>query len=131
MLLYRARTVSSRPGRLRDFIDNTAGSRVKGRWFTSDLASAIAHRKTLAGETEIVCLDVNPVFAKHYQVASHPVTECGIPAGEYSKCPETDYILPAFMVAEAEVIEAEGDVRKRDYIDIANVTLCAEILKAA
>lgn len=131
MLLYRARTVSSRPRRHHQFIDNTPASRVKGRWFTSDLAAAIAHRKTLPGETEIICLQIDACLVEDFCVATRPVTECGIPASLHSKSPETDYILPAFLVSKAEVIEADGDIRKRDYIDINAITPSAKILKAA
>lgn len=118
MILYRARTIASRPVRHPEYEGNDPSVRVRGRWFTSGLASAIAHRATLDGESEIVAIDVPDAIVDSFRVASHPTTGCGIDVGAYSVEPETDYVVQMFRVMDADVVMATASGRVRDYIDI-------------
>lgn len=118
MILYRARTIASRPRRHATQSENTPANRVRGRWFTSDLSAAIAHRDGLGGEAEIIMVDVPDAVAATFCVRKTPVTLCGISAFAHSDCPETDYVLPMFHVMSAEPIAIAGEKRIRDYIDV-------------
>jgi len=118
MILYRARTIASRPRRHPPFLGNSPEVRVRGRWFTDDLAAAIAHRETLDGPSEIIMVDVPDAVAESFRVQTTPVTICHIDARAHSRCPATDYILPMFRVMEAEPIAIAGEDRIRDYIDV-------------
>lgn len=118
MILYRARTIASRPRRSTAYEGNGPEVRVRGRWFTSCLAAAIAHRRDLPGDTEIVMLEMDAGIAESFRVATNPVTECRIEARRWSDSPSTDYVLPMFRVMQAEPIAIAGTDRIRDYIDI-------------
>lgn len=118
MILYRARTIASRPVRHPEYEGNEPSVRVRGRWFTSVLASAIAHRATLDGESEIVAIDVPDAIADSFRVATHPTTACGIDVGSHSGEPETDYVVQMFRVMNADTVMASAAGRVRDYIDI-------------
>lgn len=114
MLLYRARTLASRPRRNPAFQGNGPEIRVQGRWFTSDLHAAIAHKETLEGASEIVSVEVPDAIADTFRVATTPRTRCGLSPIDFSVSPETDYVLSMFIVVEAEAL-ADGS-RKRDYL---------------
>ena len=118
MILYRARTIASRPRRAPAYEGNGPEVRVRGRWFTSSLAAAIAHRRTLEGDSEIVMVDIDDAVAESFRVATNPVTECRIDARRHSDSPGTDYVIPMFRVMQAEAIAVAGTDRVRDYIDI-------------
>lgn len=119
MILYRARTIASRPTRHPPFEGNGPEIRIRGRWFTSDLACAIAHRAGLAGDTEIVMVDVEEAVAETFRVATTPRTQCGLDPIHHSRQPLTDYVLPMFRVMEAEAIAIAGTDRVRDHIDVS------------
>jgi hypothetical protein len=118
MILYRARTIASRPVRHPEYQGNEPSVRVRGRWFTGVLASAIAHRATLEGESEIVAIDVPDAIVDSFRVAAHPTTACGIDVGSHSAEPGTDYVVQMFRVMDADVVMATATGRVRDYIDI-------------
>lgn len=118
MILYRARTIASRPARRSAYEGNHPSIRVRGRWFTSSLASAIAHRATLAGDTEIVAIDVPDEYVESFRVAAHPITACGIDVGAHSMEPDTDYVVQAFRAMDAQIVAADASGRVRDYIDV-------------
>ena len=118
MILYRARTIASRPRRQPPFEGNGPEVRIRGRWFTSDLSAAIAHRETLAGDTEIVMVDVEDGVAESFRVATTPRTQCGLDPIRHSRQPVTDYVLPMFRVMQAEAVAIAGTDRVRDYIDV-------------
>jgi len=118
MILYRARTIASRPARHTEYQGNDAAVRVAGRWFTSDLQQAIAHRSTLDGASEIVAIEVPCEIVDGFRVATTPTTACGIDAAAHSVAPETDYVVQMFRVMGAEVIAADMSGRIRDYIDV-------------
>lgn len=118
MILYRARTLASRPSRNGLPQSHTPEHRVRGRWFTSDLAAAIAYRDALEGDAEIIMVDVPDAIVDSFRVQTAPVTACQIDALSYSRCPATDYVIPMFYVMTAEPIAIAGEKRVRDYIDI-------------
>jgi len=118
MILYRARTIASRPARRTQYQGNDAAVRVAGRWFTSDLQQAIAHRRILEGASEIVAIEVPCDIVDRFRVATTPITACGIDAAAHSGAPDTDYVVQMFRVMGAEVVAADMSGRIRDYIDV-------------
>lgn len=118
MILFRARTLASRPRRHPTYSGNGPDIRVKGRWFTSDIHAAIAHRLTLGGESEIIAIEIPDAIVDSYKVATTPSTPCGIDAIYYSQSPKTDYIVPMTRVMDFMEVDIEGNARRRDYIDV-------------
>lgn len=114
MLLYRARTLASRPTRNPEFRGNGPEIRVQGRWFTNDLHAAIVHKETLEGDAEIVAVEVPDAIAETFRVSNTPRTRCGLSPIDFSVSPETDFVLSMFLVVGAEPIADGG--RKRDYL---------------
>lgn len=118
MILYRARTIASRPCRLPAYLGNAPDIRVRGRWFTSDIDAAIAHRATLEGPTEIVAVEIADAVAESFRVCTTPRTLCGIDASAFSASPLTDYVIPMYNVMDPIEVEVQGDARRRDVIDV-------------
>lgn len=123
MILYRARTLASRPRRHPELITNCPSRRISGRWFTSVLDLAIAHMANLHGPSEIIQVDVPDAIAESFRVATTPNTVCGLAPILHSANPDTDYILPMFRVMSAEAISADSKGRVRDMIDINAVSI--------
>lgn len=121
MILYRARTIASRPQRNQPYQGNDAAIRVRGRWFTSRLELAIAHLATLEGPTEIIQIDVSDDIADTFRVSNTPNTACGLPVIDFSASPDTDYVLQTFRVMEATSMSSDTRGRVRDYIDVARI----------
>lgn len=118
MILYRARTIASRPSRHPAFEGNGPEIRVKGRWFTSDIHSAIAHRATLQEDAEIIAVEIDDAIVDSFRVATTPRTMCGIDAIAHSRQPATDYVIPMYHVMDPIEVEVEGNARRRDIIDV-------------
>jgi len=118
MQLYRARPISERPTRHPAFLGNDPECRVRGRWYTSDIDAARAHGKDKHGDTdwEIVSVDIADDIAETHNVATTPYTSCGLSPIEHSQSPETDYVLPWWRSMHAKDVNAEGEVRQRDYL---------------
>lgn len=118
MILYRARTIASRACRHPTFEGNGPDIRVKGRWFTSDIHAAIAHRASLAGPAEIIAVEIDDRIVESFQVATTPHTQCGLSPIEHSIDPQADYVIPMFWVMDHIEVEIEGNARRRDVIDV-------------
>lgn len=118
MKLYRARLVTERPSRIRIAKSNEPASRIKGRWFTSNIIEAIEHgEKAYEGkEWEIVMVGVTDEFAAAHCVWAVPVTRCGLSPMEYSANPMTDFVLPTWTANKARYIGVKGNLRSRDYL---------------
>lgn len=125
MILYRARSLSTRPSRLPAYEGNEPHIRVRGRWFTSSRVDAFAHgRATFApGKWEVVSVEVPDAIVDGYRVATTPDTVCGLSPIEHADCPETEYILPMFLVMQAAPTMANEDGRVRDYIMLNEVAI--------
>lgn len=120
MMLYRARSLSSRPARLPVFEGNEPFRRIAGRWFTSVLEDAVAFgtRTFRPGAWELIQVEVPDAIVDSYRVATTPNTVCGLSPIDYADDPETEYVLPMFRVMDAVGIAVAGSVRQRDYIMI-------------
>jgi len=118
MKLYRARLVTERPSRAHVAKSNEPASRIKGRWFTSNIIEAIEHgEKTHEGkEWEIVMVEVTDEFAAAHCVWCVPVTRCGLTPMEYSTNPMTDFVLPTWCANKARYVGVKGNLRSRDYL---------------
>lgn len=125
MILYRARALSTRPSRLPAFEGNEPYIRVRGRWFTSSRVEAFAHgRSTFApGKWEVISVEVPDAIVDGYRVATTPHTACGLSPIDYSETPESDYILPMFLVMKATPMMANEDGRVRDYILVNQIAI--------
>lgn len=121
MLLYRARAISARPTRKTDPKASDPATRVRGRWFTSDLRAAIVHRDSLGEPAEILMLHLPDDVANSFRAATTPVTACGIEALRHCHSPLTDHVVPMFHAMAAEPVEIAGERRIRDYIDVSGV----------
>lgn len=119
MLLYRARAISTRPARATTAKASDPATRVRGRWFTSDLGAAIAHRDSLGEPAEILMLDLPDDVADSFRAATTPVTACGIEALRHCHSPLTDHVVPMFHAMAAEIVEIAGERRVRDIIDVS------------
>lgn len=118
MKLYRARLVTERPSRIQVAKSNEPSSRIKGRWFTSDIIAAIQHgEKAHEGkEWEIVMVKVTDDFAADHCVSYVPHTRCGLSPIDYSTDPITDFVLPTWTANKARYVGIKGNLRSRDYL---------------
>ena len=118
MLLYRAQPRTSRHRSTE--IGNEPAVRIRGRWFSCDLELTVQAMAAIEGPAEIIVVEVADAIAATFQVSNTPITPCGLEPARYSTSPETDYVLPAFIVSQAELVEmpAEEGQRKIDVIDI-------------
>lgn len=135
MILYRARRISSRPGRFREYIGHDPEARLLGRWFTRNLSAAIAHRNALSLEepAEIIAVEVPDKIAESFRVETHPVTSCKIEVLSKSQDPHNDYVLPIFYQSNAikVLIEEEAGSRIRDYIHVTATPAQDKVLRVA
>ena len=119
MKLYRARRISERPTRHPVFLGNTPAHRVRGRWFTSDLARAEAHGAQITDPWEIVEVDVDDTMAASYCVANTPHTACRLSPIDYTDKAEVDYVIPTWIAMEATMVAGTSAPRQRDYLDVS------------
>lgn len=120
MILYRARSLSSRPRRLPAYEGNEPSLRIRGRWFTSVVADAIAHGAATfrPGSWELVCIDVPDAIVDAFRVATTPFTVDGLAPIDYADKPETEYVVQTFRVMDAQVVAMNDQARIRDVIDV-------------
>lgn len=118
MILYRARTIASRPRRHREFEGNQPESRIKGRWFTSDIHAAVSHRDGLLEDSEIIAIEMDDAVAETFRVGVTPYTRCGLSPIEHSASPLNDYVLPMFFIMDPIEVDIAGNARRRDVIDV-------------
>ena len=104
MILYRARTIASRPARAPAHMGNEPAIRIRGRWFTSSLELAREHAAGLRGAYEIVAVEVPDEIADTHRVATTPVTRCGLEPDAHTTQADTDHVLPMFRVVQARTI---------------------------
>ena len=119
--LYRARRLSERPRRITSYEGGGPHQRIKGRWYTSQYASAQAHAQRMAAAgspVEIVVVEIDAEIAESFRVATTPHTPCGLDPLDYSNEPETDYVVPTWIGRTAEPVNTQGIARKRDVIDV-------------
>ncbi len=120
MILYRARSLSSRPRRLPSYEGNEPSFRIRGRWFTSVVADAIAHGAATfrTGKWELVRIDVPDAIVDGFRVATTPFTDDGLAPIDYADKPETEYVVQTFRVMDAQVVAMNDQARIRDVIDV-------------
>jgi hypothetical protein len=120
MILYRARSLSSRPRRLPAYEGNEPFLRIRGRWFTSVVADAIAYGAATfrTGNWELVCIDVPDAIVDGFRVATTPYTVDGLAPIDYADKPETEYVVQTFRVMDAQVVAMNDQARIRDVIDV-------------
>lgn len=120
MILYRARSLSSRPRRHPVFEGNEPHLRVRGRWFTSVKQDAIDYgQATFAkGAWELISIKVPDAIVDSFRVATTPHTQCGLSPIDYADKPETEYVVPTFRVMDAIEIPVASGLRVRDVIDV-------------
>lgn len=118
MILYRARSITSRPARLPAYEGNDPSVRMRGRWFTSSREDAVAFgAATFAPRSwELISVDVPNSIVDSFRVATTPHTVCGLSPIDHADKPESEYILQAFRVTSAEIVPMEARFRVRDYI---------------
>lgn len=118
MILYRARSIGSRPRRLPVFRGNEPYVRIQGRWFTSVKEDAIAYGAAtfVPGRWELIQVEVPDAIVDGYRVATVPNTVCGLSPIDYADSPETEYVLPMFRVMDAAEVAMNDTGRVRDYI---------------
>lgn len=121
MILYRARSLSSRPRRHPAFEGNEPFVRIRGRWFTSVKADAVAYGAATfrTGNWELVCIDVPDAIVDGFRVATTPHTVDGLSPIDYADKPETEYVVQTFRVMDAQVVAMNDQARIRDVIDVA------------
>ena len=121
MLLYRARSLSSRPKRLPAYEGNEPQLRVRGRWFTSVREDAVAYGSaTFAPRSwELISIDVPDAIVDGFRVATTPYTIDGLSPIDYADKPETEYVVQTFRVMDATVLAMGATFRVRDYIDVS------------
>ncbi len=133
MILYRARTISSRPRRLQEYAGHHPEARLLGRWFTRSLSAAIAHRNALALEqsSEIIAVEVPDDIAESFRVETHPITGCKIEVLSKSQDPHNDYVLPLFYLSNAMMVLIDGEAgsRVRDYIHVTAAPAQDKVLR--
>lgn len=133
MILYRARTMSSKPGRFREYAGHHPEARLLGRWFTRSLSAAIAYRDSLALEepAEIIAVEIPDDIAESFRVETHPVTACKIEVLTKSQDPHNDYVLPLFHQSNAMTVLVDGEAgsRIRDYIHITPAAAQDKVLR--
>jgi hypothetical protein len=117
-LLFRARTIASRPRRHKRIEGTGPEHRVKGRWFTSDINEALFYMSNFNEDAEIIAVEIDDAHASMFSVTATPRTVCGIEALVFSANPMTDYVLPAHLISDPYTVEIENVTRVRDYIDI-------------
>lgn len=127
MLLYRARSLNERKWRfsaaeIQNGECNEPHVRVRGRWFTSVQADAIAYgRSSFAHDSwELVSIDVADDIVDSFRVETMPVTVDGLSPIDFADKPETEYVVQTFRVMAATRIampvSARPTFRVRDYI---------------
>lgn len=109
MLLYRARSIASRPTRLLAAKGNAPADRVVGRWFTNDIEQAHLYLNFCESPAEIVALEIADDIAETYSVKTTPVTVDGLSPLEHSVDPDSDYLIPRWFAAKAEAIDMVSD----------------------
>lgn len=123
MILYRARSIGSRPRRLPQFEGNEPYVRAKGRWFTSVQADAVAYGQSTfnPGHWELISIEVPDAIVDSFRVATTPYTVDGLAPGDYADKPETEYLVQTFRTLAAVTIAMPvvGGMRVRDYIDVS------------
>lgn len=128
MILYRARSLSSRPGRLPVFDGNEPYNRVRGRWFTSsrDFAMGFGIATFAPGKWELISIDVPDAIVDSFRVETTPHTQCGLSPIDYADRPGIEYIVPMFRVMDAVEVTlpaaANDTGRKRDYIHVDEIS---------
>jgi hypothetical protein len=117
MLLYRAQSVPSGQ-RIRSPLDNDPATRIRGRWFTEDLEAAYRHESGLDGPTQIVCIELADDVAESFRVATTPVTTCGLEPIHHSTAPVSDFVIPRFFAAQAEIVETVADEDRGEIVSV-------------
>lgn len=118
MILFRARSLSSRPVRHPAFEGNEPQIRVRGRWFTSVKEDAIAHGEATyaKGAWELISIDVPDAIVDSFRVATTPHTVDGLSPIDYADKPETEYVVQTFRTVDAIKVQMAPNFRIRDYI---------------
>lgn len=121
MLLYRARSLSSRPSRLPIFEGNEPQVRIRGRWFTSVREDAVAYGSVTftPRSWELVTIEVPDAIVDSFRVATTPHTVDGLSPIDHADKPETEYVVQTFRVMDAVPLAMGATFRVRDYIDVS------------
>lgn len=133
MKLFRARSLSSRPGRLPAFEGNEPSVRIRGRWFTSVKQDALDFGTvTFAkGAWELVSIDVPDAIVDSFRVATTPNTVDGLSPIDFADKPETEYVVQTFRVMDAVTVAVPSEFRVRDYILVDEPPRSAMLRQAA
>jgi len=132
MILYRARSLSSRPSRKPAFEGNEPQIRIRGRWFTSVKADAVSYGASTfrAGAWELISIDVPDAIVDGFRVATTPHTPCGLSPIDYADAPETEYVVQTFRVMDAVQIPLNDQARIVDFIDVGR-SISPALLRSA
>jgi hypothetical protein len=117
MLLYRAQSVPSGQ-KIRAPQDNDPATRVRGRWFTDDIEAAYRHATGIEGPAQIVCIELADDVAETFRVATTPVTPCGLEPIHHSAAPMSDFVIPRFFAAQAEIVESVADEDRGEVVSV-------------
>ena len=133
MILYRARSLSSRPKRQPAYEGNEPHIRIRGRWFTSVREDAVAHGEASFAPRswELIAIDVPDDIVDGYRVATTPYTQCCLAPVDFARKPETEYVVPTFRVMDAVSMPMISSMRIVDVIDVRKAPKVADRLPKA